>query len=158
MFPHATRPISFSLVVDSFGIQKIGPSHAEHLVPNPQDTLQHYTQVERRPLLRHHRSHLGYAATRAAIGYNHCIFVRSGISATTVALSILHSLPDFFLRIFVTALFSFASLFGVQRTIARVGTLCICGISDSIISWCRKTYSISYPYLQTNRILSWLHR
>jgi hypothetical protein len=32
LWTHDTRPISFSLVVDDFGVKYVGPEHAEHLM------------------------------------------------------------------------------------------------------------------------------
>eukprot|EP00956_Cyclotella_meneghiniana_P031758 scaffold84459_cov26-Cyclotella_meneghiniana.AAC.1 len=43
LWRHVTRPISFTLVVDDFGVKYVGKEHAQHLI----DTLkQHYKLAE----------------------------------------------------------------------------------------------------------------
>jgi hypothetical protein len=41
LFHHATRPISFTLVVDDFGVKYVGTKHAQHLI----DTLQRQYKI-----------------------------------------------------------------------------------------------------------------
>jgi hypothetical protein len=42
LWKHITRPITFTLVVDDFGIKSVGDEHAKHLI----ETLQRYYTVE----------------------------------------------------------------------------------------------------------------
>ena len=41
LWRHVTRPISFSLVVDNFGVKSVGKRHAQHLI----DTLKKWYQL-----------------------------------------------------------------------------------------------------------------
>jgi hypothetical protein len=46
LWTHDTRPISFSLVVDDFGVKYVGQEHAEHLMTCIEKKIQHFKRLE----------------------------------------------------------------------------------------------------------------
>ena len=54
LWKHITRPISFSLVVDNFGVKYIDKADVDHLIVALKKTLWNIWKLDRRIILRHH--------------------------------------------------------------------------------------------------------